>query len=188
MKSLCIVPTLLLAMLAYGGEPPSYKTSEQAQAIFDALLVEADRAEVEVEMRVWSPSARRVEYRVIALDFARGEGAIRDLSRYVRLKMPKPVKEVVDGKEVWTIVYRNVDASEWFRFRIFKEDEAILEFLIIGDEYVACRSLLEDSVIEIDTTAVRPLIQSLREDMKRKSGEPGATDNPDDAQRSREDH
>jgi len=86
---------------------------------------------------------------------------------------------IIGGKATWIacgVRPLGVVAEEWTEPKLWVSGDALLAEYLEDDRKLYFRYFAQESP------------EAVYEEGKRKKGEPGATDNPDDAQRLREDH
>ena len=156
----CVAAVSLLALRqsSFCSEPVLLSESE-AQAKFDAAVQQADRVVVEYSLHTGGPT----DWTQTTIGEISDPQEIRDLSKYVRLRIPEPEKRMIDGQEAQVVQQKLLDYLRAFVLTLKKGDSDLLVLRIMGDKFVGSEALRSDSVIEVDQKALAPLTLRLSE-------------------------
>jgi hypothetical protein len=129
----------------------NYPIQEDVQNIFDSIVSNADH--LLVDHITWTPSNPKTLTRVKLFE-TKSTGDIKSLSKSIRIKIPLPIKIVVDGHEGWSTSTSKLDACDWFQLTLSKNGKTLLTFQIYDDEHIGIEALVNDSVIAVDNGAM----------------------------------
>lgn len=160
MKNLLLL--LLFPAFAFGKWPPP--SQEEAQAIFDSAVSEADEAIAEAVL----DSGDTEEESLVLVWKAVSTAEIRKLSEYFRLEIPPPTKEVVDGKEVWSYSGFRCGCRGEFVITLKKGGATLLSFGMAHGEHIASDVVREDSAVRISRESLAPFYFQLVQAAKKK--------------------
>lgn len=163
----------LLPALALAQFPP---TQEEAQAKFDAAVKSADAAVAEA---IWYDRAAGKQSLLPVWSASSEE--IRALSRYFRLVIPPPKKQLIDGQEV--LVYEGFRCGCYgdFVITLKKNGTVLLSFGVAHGEHIGAKELREDSAIKVEKVPLASFYAQLIEAAKKKANkmpEPTGADAP----------
>lgn len=159
---------LLLPALAFAQLPP---TQEEAQTKFDAAVSSADTAIAEA---IWYDRAAEKES-LLPVWNASSEEEVRALSRYFRLVIPPPKKEIVDGQEVLVYEAFRCGCRGQFVITLKKKGEVLLTFVVAHGEHIEAKELRKDSAIKVEKARLAPFYEQLLEAAKKANQMPEPT-------------
>jgi hypothetical protein len=152
---------LVLPALAFAALPP---TQEEAQSKFDAAVGAADAVVAEA---IWYDRAG--EESLLPVWSASSEEEIRALSRYFRLVIPPPKKEVVDGQQVLVYEGFRCGCHGQFVVTLRKKGTVLLAFVVGHGEHIGSKDLCEGSAIKVEREKLAPFYARLIEAAKMKA-------------------
>jgi len=144
--------SLLLPVAAFAQLPP---TREEAQIKFDSAVNAADAATAELISHDGSKEL------LLPVWGAGSEEEIRALSLYVRLSIPAPGKDSVDGQEI--LVYEGFRPGYrgGFLVTLRKKNEVLLTFTVFDGETIGSKMLLDYSAIRVRKESFAPFFEKL---------------------------
>ena len=177
MRSICLVVVLLCVTFA-------------ARAEYDPKPDLTKIASIADKITIHQPYADAPE---MGMDRDRAVGAVQDSELILRfwshlVFRPECIRGDRDPDGL-TVLERNPDQDEAFEFIFHCGDAEILSVRVLPDGSIYAPGIRHGTTLHLTEASKRDVlsfIESAKDEMTK--GEPGATDNPDDAQRLREDH